>query len=252
MRNIILWISIFAGIFLILFGSMTDIGQSGKRSSINDEFTVAYVNGDPVSKKLYHSLQNVSDDVMDRVVLDRFLSEHILINKALEQGIVERDPKLREIVIEAMREFVITENQITRPDDVTLQAYYQNTIADYTPPARYQVQTQIVADDSVAPDDWFAGEPAARFLPLGILKRSIGEQAVENLAEMSVGDVVSYQQENGTLFVRLDGVRQSAAPAFDSVKRRVEEAWYRSEEEKLFDAYLKALLATSNVEYVEQ
>jgi hypothetical protein len=285
MRNGLLWVSIVAGTILILMGSMAEVQPLGKDLAPNSEVTVAYIDGQPVPESLFVSVADNPDDRSDREQIDRFLGEQILIEKALVQGIISRDRTLRAAVLDVMREFVISEKQIAAPTNAILQDYYTKTLADYTPPARYQVRTHLISSEAVqdslgdvsssqagsnqtasdeavssqTPSDHalgatepyvFEGEANTRFLPLGILRRTIGDDAAMRLPMMQAGDQISVERADGILHVRLDGIRQGVTPAFDVVKRRVEEAWYQDQENQIFNAYLKHLLQTSNVTYV--
>ncbi|UTW55773.1 peptidylprolyl isomerase [Kordiimonas sp. SCSIO 12610] len=252
MRNGLLWISIATGIILILVGSMAELPPLSKSLTSKDETTLGYVHGVPVSKSLYRTIKGEEADATDPQKVERFLSEQILIENALEQGVISRDPVLREAVLEVMREFVVSEQKIVKPTDQQLRELYALTVADYTPPVRYQVRTLQISNDDLAPDPVFEGENTSRFLPLGILRRSLGNDVVEQILTMESGDVVSLERENGAVFVKLDGIRRNDAPAFETIRNRVEEAWYIQEEEKAFDAYLKSLFSQSQAQNIQE
>ena len=257
LRDIILCAGMFAGIVFIIIGSMTDSGDRINSLRQDNGDYVAYIDGIPISKELFLTFSDkkaLSKEGRDaplihKEALDVFLGEQILLTRAIEQEIVFRDPRLRAALLDAMREFIVTEQPIQVPDDQALYTYYEQTQHEYVPPARYQVSTRIVPQNTETPDPLFSSS-AGRFRPLGILKRSLGEEATVALPLMKVGDMKSFENEKGVFFIRLDGKREGNAPPFEVVRPRVEEAWFRAEEGRIFGEYLKSLIDRSRIEYV--
>ncbi len=251
-RNGLLWLSIASGIVLILIGSMAQTQPLGKVLDLVGTEPLAFVDGQPVSKSLYLSTNGGGVSALEQSQIDRFIGEQILIKGALKQGVIFRDPRLRRIVLDTMREFVVSEKLIAAPSEAELRAFYLETIREYTPPPRYQVRTVSVAKGEEPPEVLFADETTARFLPLGILRRTLGQKVVDRLTTMDIDEEVVLDDGAQAIFVKLDGVRANSAPDFEVVRRRVEEAWYVHAEDKAFDEYLSSLLASVDIKYVPE
>jgi hypothetical protein len=251
-RNGLLWLSIASGIIFILVGSMAQTQPLGKVLGPAGTEPLAFVDGQPVSKSLYLSIAGDGVSALEQSQIDRFIGEQILIKEALKQEVVFRDPRLRSLVLDAMREFVVSEKPVAVPSEAELRAFYLETIKEYTPPPRYQVRTVSVVKGEEPSEVLFADEATAQFLPLGILRRTLGQKIVDRLTTMDIDEEVVFDDGAQTIFVKLDGIRTNSAPDFEVVRRRVEEAWYVRAEDKAFDEYLSSLLASVDIKYVPE
>jgi len=249
-RDSLLFGTVVVGMCLTLFGSLdTDPTRNDNDGQMGD--TVAFLNGAPVSGAQLRSRQpRVDGNDVDRQQLDQFLAEQIILNKAVSSGILERDQRLRAAILDAMREFVVSSDPVAEPDEATLTAHYEVTKAEYAPPARYQVRYRAL-DENEVPENAFDGVTSTRFLPAGILRRSIGREAADALSEMAIGEQRVFDKGGNGIIVILDDVRAGSVPAFEAIKLRVLEDWYRVEEDRLYAAYLQKLIEEADIRYLD-
>jgi hypothetical protein len=249
-RDILLFGTIVVGICLTLFGSLDNDPTRNDKDGQTAE-VVALLNGEPVSKARFRSAQfREGSDIPDRRKLDQFLAEQIILNKAISSGILERDQRLRAAILEAMREFTVSADPVAEPSEATLLAHYEATKAEYAPPSRYQVRYRAL-DDNEVPENVFDGVATARFLPAGILRRSIGREAASALSEMTIGEQRVFDRGGENLVVVLDDVRAGSIPEFEVIKLRVLEDWYRIEEDRRYAAYLQRLIEETDIQYLD-
>lgn len=156
---------------------------------------VAWVNGRPIARESYeNALAAVANDRKtgtlrdgDRErVLDRLIDQELLIDRAIELGLHERDPQIRNQLATAMIDFLVryAEDEARAASEAELRRFYDVERFRFERAAEYRV----AVDGQSVP------------LPDGFLLRKDIEQA---LGPSTAGDVASL--EAGQWIVVVDG-----------------------------------------------
>jgi hypothetical protein len=185
---------------------------------------VAWVNDRPISRASYeNALQAVAGDRKsgtlredDRErVLQRLIDQELLIDRAIEIGLPERDPQIRNQLATAMIAFLVrrAEDEATAADEAELRAFYEEQRFRFERSAQFRV----------------AVEGGAVPLPDGLLlakeiEQRLGPSAARKIAKLGVGQSVVIGQGDGQYTVRLVQRFDRAPVPFDT-DIRVEAEW---------------------------
>ena len=127
------------------------------------EDAVAWVNGRPIARESYErALRAVAGDRKtgalqegDRErVLERLIDQELLIDRAIELGLHERDPQIRNQLATAMIDFLVqrAEDEAGAADEATLRRFYEEESFRFKRAEQYRV---AVAGKAVPLPDGF-------------------------------------------------------------------------------------------------
>lgn len=207
---------------------------------------VAWVHGRPISRDSYESaLRAVAGDRKGGVlepgdaerVLERLIDQELLIDRAIELGLHERDPQLRNQLATAMIDFLVrrAEDETAEATEADLRAYYE------AERFRFQRAAQVRV----------AVEGAAIPLPEGFLlekeiAQRLGPTMAARVSKMDVGEVV--RSDDGAYQLRLLERRGGEVVSFEEAREAVEAAYRRHRSEVAVREFLS--LARQQTEIV--
>lgn len=206
---------------------------------------VAWVNGRPIARESYESaLRAVASDrktgVLDsgdrERVLERLIDQELLIDRAIELGLHERDPQLRNQLATAMIDFLVrrAEDDTTEATDAELEAYYEAERFRFARAA----QIRIAVDGNAVP------------LPDGFLlerevSQRLGPTMAARVSEMRVGEVI--ESDDGAYRVTLLERRGGDVVPFDEAREAVRAAYQRHRSEEAVREFLSRARTQSDI-----
>jgi len=200
---------------------------------------VAWVNDRPISRASYErALEAVAGDRKggtlredDRErVLQRLIDQELLIDRAIELGLHERDPQIRNQLATTMIDFLVrrAEDEATAADEAELRAFYEEQRFRFERSPQYRV----------------AVEGGAVPLPGGLvlakeIEQRLGPSAARMVTELEVGESVDIGEGGGRYTVRLLERRNGEVVPFDEARNAVEAAYLRDRSETVVREFLE-------------
>ena len=151
----------------LAFGALTGLvataiglGLHAPRGAALPAGAVATVNGAPVRSAEYERAVGalaadrrtpLGDDDR-RFVLDRLVDEELLVQRALELGLVRSDRRVRSDLVAAVVDSVVAEASQGEPDAADLRAFYEANRDWFAQPGRLRVRQLNVAGPPVRDD----------------------------------------------------------------------------------------------------
>jgi len=200
---------------------------------------VAWVNDRPISRESYeNALQAVAGDRKsgtlredDRErVLQRLIDQELLLDRAIELGLHERDPQIRNQLTTAMIDFLArrAEDEARAADDATLRAFYGEQRFRFEQSAQYRIAVEGGAVP--VPDG---------FLLAKEIEQRLGPSATRKVLELSVGESTVIGEGSGHYTVRLLERREGGVVPFDEARDAVEAAYLRDRSEAAVREFLE-------------
>jgi parvulin-like peptidyl-prolyl isomerase len=253
------------------------IGTDASGASLPDG-VIASVNGSLIRQDDWARLvEGVESDTREpaspelrRRVLDRMIDEELLVQRAVELGLVETDRRVRADLTQAMIQSIVVETEDEEPDPGELRTFFQEEAAFFTQPGRVRAaqvffRVRSVADEEAtaaraqeAHSRLVAGQPLAEvrdelgdeevsplpdaMLPPAKLREYVGPTALRAVMELEPG-AVSEPVRSGTgyhVFVLVDR-EEPALPPFDAVAKHVRAEWIRRAGDRALRGYLDNL-----------
>jgi hypothetical protein len=200
---------------------------------------VAWVNDRPISRASYESaLQAVAadrkggtlrEDDRDRV-LQRLIDQELLIDRALELGLHERDPQIRNQLVTAMIDFLVrrAEDEATAVDETALRDFYEDQKFRFERSPQYRV----------------AVEGGAVPLPDGFLlakeiEQRLGPSAARIVTGLGMGESAVIGEGSTSYTVRLLERRDGSVAPFDEARDAIEAAYVRDRSEAAVREFLQ-------------
>jgi hypothetical protein len=199
---------------------------------------VAWVNGRAIARESYeNALVAVANDRKtgtlregDRErVLDRLIDQELLIDRAIELGLHERDPQIRNQLATAMIDFLVrrAEDEARVASEAELRAFYDAERFRFERAAQYRV----AVDGKSVP------------LPAGFLLRrdieqALGPSTASDVAGLEVGQWVVVVNGDTSYAVRLLERRGGDIAPFEEVRDVVEAAYLRHRSEAAVREFL--------------
>ena len=190
---------------------------------------VAWVHGRPIARESYESaLRAVASDRKGGAlepgdaerVLNRLIDQELLIDRAIELGLHERDPQLRNQLATAMIDFLVrrAEDEATDATEDELRAFYEAERFRFERAPQYRV----------------AVEGTAMPIPGGFLlekelAQRLGPSMAERVTEMRVGDSIA--SADGAYQLWLLERRAGEVAPFDEAREAVLAAYQRHRSE---------------------
>ncbi len=200
---------------------------------------VAWVNDRSISRASYErALEAVAGDRKggtlredDRErVLQRLIDQELLIDRAIELGLHERDPQIRNQLATTMIDFLVrrAEDEATAADEAELRAFYEEQRFRFERSPQYRV----------------AVEGGAVPLPGGLvlakeIEQRLGPSAARMVTELEVGESVDIGEGDGRYTVRLLERRDGVVVPFDEARDAVEAAYLRDRSETAVREFLE-------------
>jgi len=243
---------------------------------------VARVNGVPIRadelERLVGALaadKRTPLDDSDRArVLARLVEEELLVQRAVEIGLVDSEPGVRKALVQAVVDSVVAEAESDEPDAAVLRRFYEENRSYFGAGERLRVERLVFRADSraTAPGERAAearralgaGEPLAAvaqrladeplialpdaLLPPAKLREYLGPDRVEELLAAPEG-VWSEPEESaeGVELVRVAERRDAAAEPYQEVAPRVAAEWRRRQGDLALREYLDLLRAQADI-----
>jgi hypothetical protein len=199
---------------------------------------VAWVNDRPISRASYeNALQAVAGDRKDGTlrpddrerVLQRLIDQELLIDRAIELGLHERDPQIRNQLATAMIDFLVrrAEDDASAADEVDLRAFYEEQQFRFERSPQYRVGV----------------EGGAVPLPDGLLlakeiEQRLGPSAARKVAELEAGESAVIGEGERQYTIRLLERRDGVLVPFDEARDAVEAAYLRDRSETAVREFL--------------
>ncbi len=208
---------------------------------------VAWVNDRAISRASYESaLQAVAGDRKDgtlreddrRRVLDRLIDQELLIDRAVELGLHERDPQIRNQLATAMIDFLVrrAEDEAAGADDGALSAFYEQNQFRFQRSAQYRIQI----------------EGASVPLPGGFLlskeiEQRLGPSATKTITALAAGESAVIDEGDAGYTAHLLERRDGGVATFNEARDAIEAAYLRDRTEVAVRDYLELARKRSDV-----
>jgi hypothetical protein len=200
---------------------------------------IAWVNDRPISRSSYeNALQAVAGDRKsgtlrqdDRErVLQRLIDQELLIDRAIEIGLPERDPQIRNQLATAMIAFLVrrAEDEATAAEEAELRAFYEEQRFRFERSARYRVAVEGGAVP--LPDGWLLAKE---------IEQRLGPSAARQVIDLEVGASVVIGKGAARYSVRLLERRDGVPVPFDEARDAIEAAYLRARSEAAVREFLE-------------
>lgn len=200
---------------------------------------VAWVAGRPIAREAYdNALRAVATDRKtgalregDRErVLQRLIDQELLIDRAIELGLHERDPQIRNQLATAMIDFLVQRAETEGRDatDADLREFYEAERFRFERAPQYRV----------------AVEGAAVPLPGGFvlekeIEQRLGPSAARAVTELEVGESITLGDGSSAYTVQLLERRAGEVAPFEQAKDAVQAAYLRHRSEVAVREFLR-------------
>jgi len=269
-RDFFLWAGCIAGIALTLLGAYD--AEVPKQTIESTEFpsgTFAIVNGVPLGSK---DLGGPNSNERSDAFIDQRIEEELLIQKALDLGLLRRTPQVRQHLLSSMSEHIYAGTAKTPPSEAQLKAYFERNQKQYAGPATYDIdciffrgatpKTQEAIDKVLA--GLKAGEDFLKLkeihgdkpslplpqspLPPGAMRMYLGPSAASIVEKLDPG---SYSQAirvaGGSRLVHLKQVLESPSPVFEDHREKILDHYWAESRAKEIKTYIKKLRSEADI-----
>ena len=200
---------------------------------------IAWVNDRPISRSSYeNALQAVAGDRKsgtlrqdDRErVLQRLIDQELLIDRAIELGLPERDPQIRNQLATAMIAFLVrrAEDEATAAEEAELRAFYEEQRFRFERSAQYRVAVEGGAVP--LPDGWLLAKE---------IEQRLGPSAARQVIDLEVGASAVIGEGATGYGVRLLERRDGGPVPFDEARDAIEAAYLRARSEAAVREFLE-------------
>jgi len=243
--------------------------------------TVAFVNRRPISQEAFRTaagrlagesvgaLQGPERDAL----LDFLIDEELLVQRAVELGLVRSDRSIRSALVMAVIDHVVAEVLSEEPSKDDLRSYFASHVAVFTRPARWHVRdlffeadgssTAALSRARVAAEAIRSGmafdEARARHgarggelpdgpVPVRLLLRHLGPTLTGLVQGMPSGAVSEpIESHTGVHVVRVVAVQPEELPPFESIEEVVRREYLRRARDTALDERLASLQARAEI-----
>lgn len=206
-----------------------------------------WVNDRAVSRESYdQALAAVAGDRKDGElreedrarVLDRLIDQELLIDRAVELGLHERDPQIRNQLTTAMIDFLVrqAEDDARGASEPELREFYRRESFRFERNTQYRIGVE--------------GSPMP--IPDGLLltkeiEQRLGPTAAAKVAGLAVGESANIVSPGGDVVVTLLERRGGGAAPFEEAREAVEGAYLRAQAEAAVRDFLVVARKRSDI-----
>ncbi|MCZ6807844.1 MAG: hypothetical protein O7F08_12885 [Deltaproteobacteria bacterium] len=171
-------------------------------------------------------------------VLDRLVDQELLIDRAIELGLHERDPQIRNQLVTAMIDFLVrqAEDDARAADESELREFYRSESFRFERNPQYRIGVEGSAIP--LPDG---------FLLAKEIEQRLGPTAASKVTELEVGDSAVIASSRGDLVVTLIERRGGGVAPFEEAREAVEAAYLRAQGEAAVREFLKRARQRSDI-----
>lgn len=202
---------------------------------------VAWVNDRPISRGSYeNALRAVAGDRKDGTlraddrerVLQRLIDQELLIDRAVELGLHERDPQIRNQLATAMIDFLVRraedEAAAAAADEAALREFYEENKFRFERSPQYRVALE--GGTVPLPDG---------FLLAKEIEQRLGPSTARKVAELEVGESVMIGEGAEQHTVQLLERRDGTPVPFEEARDAIEAAYLRDRSETAVREFLE-------------
>lgn len=217
---------------------------------------VAVVGGTPILRSDYdRALAAVAgarrdvDDGVRRKVLDRLIDEELLVQRGLELGLAERDPRVRADLGAAVIDLVTARAEAAPPSEADLRAFYADHRDEFARPPLIHVRQRFFrAADAAQPSPPPVPVPDAP-IPLSRLADLLGPTAARAAAAAPVGATTArVRSALGWHELTVVDRRERDIPPYADIADEVAAAYRRRAGERALRAFLDRARARAGVQ----
>lgn len=217
--------------------------------------------------------------VLKQRTLDRLIDEELLIQRGVELGLPERDPQLRNQLSSRVLEMVaMAQDDKDAPDEKTLRTFYDQEPGRFRVSGRFRVDVvffavptnanaeqdaevkrrAVAAHARLAKNESFeevrsSGDsllviPPDAPLPITKLQDYLGSTATRAVVELEEGHTTEpIRGSDGYRILRLVERIEGETPAFETVRKDVENAYRKQQEDARLRRFLERRRAAAKV-----
>ncbi|PHS21791.1 MAG: hypothetical protein COA85_12515 [Robiginitomaculum sp.] len=204
------------------------------------------------------------------VIMQRLIEQELLVQRALNRGLAEEDPTLRNALVRAVTKDVVTRSRAKPVSPARLRDYYFQNKARFARPERFYVQaiflpkkqaaTQMAQFDRAlkegpTPDDLrqrFGGQtpPVPQgLLPIQKLKDYVGPAPIAALKILSTGQWSPWiEEKSGYWRLYLVNRTRTRIPELSSIRDQVEAAYLDERDDTALRRYIDRLKRKARIE----
>jgi hypothetical protein len=213
---------------------------------------VAWVNDRPISRGSYeNALRAVAGDRKEGTlraddrerVLQRLIDQELLIDRAIELGLHERDPQIRNQLATAMIDFLVrrAEDEAASADDAALREFYEENQFRFERSPQYRV---VLEGGTVPLPDGF--------LLAKEIEQRLGPSAARKVAELEVGEAATIGEGAEQYTVRVVERRDGTLVSFDDARDAIEAAYLRDRSETAVREFLEVARQHTDIRVEKQ
>lgn len=237
---------LFSGVALGVALSLPSVLNENSMQE-NQKAGIAKVNGQSILYDDYNRLlitlsvekRSEIDSKQKEFLLQRLIDQELLIQRAIELGVAERDTMVRNAIVLAMLNFIEKKTQQEPPPDEVLKKFYHDNPDFFAASVQYRVQDET--GKVPVPD---------KLLPKFKLLQYIGPAGLKVIDELAVGaasDVVMVNQHPVRLRV-LEKKLYRLQP-FNEIKPTVHREYLRRQSEQSLRDYLQWLRDRASIKF---
>lgn len=200
---------------------------------------VAWVHGRPIARSSYEAaLEAVATDRKEGTlrpedrdrVLQRLIDQELLIDRAIELGLHERDPQIRNQLATAMIDFLVrrAEDEASAASDAELRAFYEDQSFRFERSPQYRIE--VSGTSMPVPEG---------FLLAKEIEQRLGPSAAHEVAALEVGQSVRIRRGDESYTISLLEKREGGVVPFEEARRAVEAAYLRERTEQAVREFLE-------------
>lgn len=256
-------------------------------SSSNDppeQEIVAIVNGDVILRDDYLRLlagferdaRNPVDDKIRQHVLDRMIEEELLVQRALDLGLVQVDRRVRADLTSSLIASVVSTAEEEEASEKELRDFYEDQAGFFERPGRLRVrqilfrvspgdeeeavlekalaaQSALVEGESFETVNQEYGDEQISplpdtLLPAMKLREYIGPSALKAVLNLSPGEVSDPVRTGmGVHLLQVIDATPTVRPSFKEIESQIEAEWVRRAGDRALREYLDQLRADGDV-----
>ncbi|MBI2058340.1 MAG: peptidyl-prolyl cis-trans isomerase [Nitrospirae bacterium] len=279
-----LWVGILGGLALTLGSILRPKSFSAVRGSNASGDSVAEVNGRSISKvefdRMLGSITEKDSNIRltrerQREILDQWISEELLLQRAVEMGMAQKDPVARRLLVRSMIDSIGSGEETNPPDESELKSFFEKRRQLFARDGRLRVEHIFIragnGEDGGAQEraeataeawrngkSWsevrrvWGDDPLVRlpegFLTAEKLREYLGPTAARTAMETEAGKIGGpVRAVGGYHLLKVVSKEPLSVPAFEEVRDGVRRAFQEERKAKQVQSYIKNLRAQADI-----